>query len=84
MDSIYSNAFQIAQSYFDFQIEFAKIEPLFDGEGNITGSERNSLQRVNLPRCIAKELAEKMNEAIKNYEERFGEIQVPKQEVENQ
>ena len=80
MDSIYSNAFQIAGSYFDAQIEFAKVEPILDGKGNITGSERVSLQRVNLPLCIAKDLAIKMNDLIENYEKVFGEIKLPPQE----
>lgn len=84
MDGIYSNAFQIAESYFDVQIEFAKIEPVFDGQGNITGSERNSLQRVNLPLCIAKDLANKLTAAIKDYEDTFGEIKLPQQEDEDQ
>lgn len=84
MDGIYSNAFQIAGSYFDVQIEFAKIEPIFDGTGNITGSERNSLQRVNLPLCIAKDLAEKLTEVITNFEENFGEIKLPQQEAADQ
>ena len=82
MDSIYSNAFQIVGSYFDAQIEFAKIEPVLDGKGNVTGSERVSLQRVSLPLCIAKDLAMKMTEMIENYEKNFGEIKRPRQEVE--
>lgn len=82
MDSIYSNAFQIAGSYFDAQIEFAKVEPIFDGHGNITGSERTSLQRVNLPLCIAKDLAIKMTELVENYEKTFGEIKIIQKEDE--
>ena len=77
MNSIYSNAFQIAASCFDVQVEFGLVEPILDGSGNVTGAERHSLQCVNLPVGIAKDLAIKLTEAISNYESAFGEIKLP-------
>lgn len=77
MDNIYSTAFQIVGSVYDVQIQFDAIVPQLDGNGNVVGDSKAPLQRVILPVPIAKELAQKLNEAIENYEKVFGEIRMP-------
>lgn len=83
MDNIYSTAFQIVGSVYDVQIQFDAIMPQLDGKGNVIGDEKVPLKRVTLPVPVAKDLAQKLNEAIENYEKVFGEIRMPQTIIEN-
>lgn len=79
MNSIYSTAFHIVGSFNDMQIEFARIEPIIEDNGNVVGHERVVQQRVTLPLSLAKDLAQKLNQMIAGYEESFGDIRMPPQ-----
>lgn len=74
MDSIYVNAFHIAAGFYDMKIDFSRIEPVLDENGNVISSERIHQQRITIPVALAKELGQKLNEVVANYEETFGEI----------
>lgn len=74
MNSIYVDGFSIITGLVDAKLDLLTINPVIDENGNIVNEQREIAQRVVMALPLAKELVEKLGEAIATYESTFGTI----------
>lgn len=74
MSQKYASAFNISMSLFDIKFSFVSVDPVFDDKGNIIAEKKEPVSEVTLSLPIAKQFANKLNQAICQYENTVSEI----------
>ena len=69
----YAAAFSIYAGKTDVKINFFDVDPVVES-GEIAGEDRELVTKVILSLPVAKQLANHLSAAVKQYEEYFGEV----------
>lgn len=74
MECNYVSEFYVLSSLHDIKIGFAAVEPELDDSGNVVSENKVNNQRITMSPALAKDLAEKLNRVVVEYEKCYGKI----------